>query len=224
MKKCIRFKNTAAGKKCARFSSNEEVGEVDHSMVELSLKGYGVLNKSVNTTDVLAGAAVGVLGSGVVKYLIRAAGFQDKLPVLVQNWMPFLAAAAAGSAAYAFERKSNKTRAEGHLTGAVAAGAAAQAWGMLKSSYPEYFGDVVSLKLNGYNNGYGVLVNSPTPQIGPGAYAGMLFNNPSRGMNGMLFNNPSRAMAGYADRPGMAGLAALAMSSDDKDGLESMMD
>lgn len=217
MKKCIRFKTTTAGKRCARFSSNKEEGSGEHSMVELSLKGYGITNRDVNSNDVFAGVAIGLLGSGAVKYLIRAAGFQDKLPVLVQNWMPFLASAAAGSAAYALERKGNKKRAEGHLVGALAAGVSAQAWGMLKASYPEYFGDVVSVKLNGYGrNGYGVLVNSPTPAIGPGAFAGY---------NGMIFNNPGRALAGYSNSPGssLAGLAQLAMS-DDRDGLEELMD
>lgn len=216
MKKCVRFKTTAAGKRCARFSGNTEVeGSDEHSMVELSLKGFGLANKDVNSTDVAAGAAIGLLGSGVVKYLIRAAGLQDKLPVFVQNWMPLLAATAAGTAAYALERKGNRKRAEGHLVGAALAGASAQGWGMLKASYPEYFGDVVSVKLNGYGRpGYGVLVNSPTPAIGPGAFAGY---------NGMIFNNPGRALAGYADRPGLAGLAALAMSSD-RDGLEELMD
>lgn len=217
MKKCTRFKTTSAGKRCARFSTNREEGSQEHSMVELSLKGYGLLNRSVNSTDVAAGAAIGLLGSGAVKYLIRAAGFQDKLPVFVQNWMPLLASLAAGSAAYAFERKGNKARAESHLVGAAIAGASAQAWGMLKATYPEYFGDVVSVKLNGYGRpGYGVLVNSPTPAIGPGAFAGY---------NGMIFNNPGRALAGYSNAPGsgLAGLAALAMS-DDKDGLEDLMD
>jgi hypothetical protein len=112
------------------------------------------------------------------------------------------------------ERGSNRARAQGHLVGAVAAGAAAQAWGLLKSSYPEYFGDVVALRFAGYNrNGMGILVNSPTPAIGPGAYAGMLFDNPGRPLAGVQ----------YADRPELGRLAALAMG-DDRDGLEELMD
>lgn len=215
MKKCIRFKMNDSGRRvCARFGTNEESTPVDHSMVELSLKGYGLMNKSVNSTDVLIGAAIGTVGSGAVKYIIRAAGLQDKLPVLVQNWMPLIGSSLAGTAAYMLERKGNKSRAEGHLVGAVAAGVAAQAWGLLKSSYPEYFGDVVALKFAGYGrNGYGVLVNSPTPAIGPGAYAGMLFNNPGRPLSGVQ----------YADRPELGRLAALAMG-DDRDGLEELMD
>lgn len=217
MKKCIRFKMNDNGRRvCARFGTNEE-SPVDHSMVELSLKGYGLMNKSVNSTDVLVGALIGTAGSGVVKYVIRAVGLQDKLPVLVQNWMPLLGSAAAGSIAFMLERGSNRARAQGHLVGAVAAGAAAQAWGLLKSEYPEYFGDVVALKFAGYGrNGMGILVNSPTPAIGPGAYAGM---------GGLLFNNPGRPLAGvqYADRPELGRLAALAMG-EDKDGLEELMD
>lgn len=217
-KTCVKFKDTASGKRCARFSTNEEKAAVDHSMVELSLKGYGLINKSVNSTDVLAGAAIGLVGSGVIKWGIKQLGLQDKLPVIVQNWMPLLGSTAAGSIAYALERKSNKSRAEGHLVGAIAAGASAQAWGMLKAQYPEYFGDVVALRFAGYNRrGMGVLVRNPTPRVGPGALGGVLFNNPQRRMAGT-------SLAGrYADRPEFAGLAAAAMG-DDRDGLEELMD
>jgi hypothetical protein len=217
MKKCIRFKVNDSGRRvCARFGTNVEGGESQdpkHSMVELSLKGYGLLDKSVNSTDVLVGMGIGVVGSGVVKYLIKAAGMQDSLPVMVQNWMPLLGSALAGTAAYMLERKSNKSRAEGHLVGAITAGAAAQAWGLLKSSYPEYFGDVVALKFAGVPNNYGLIVNSPTPAIGPGAFRGMIFNNPGRPLAGVQ----------YADRPGLGRLAQLSMG-DDRDGLEELMD
>lgn len=214
MKTCKKFKMTASGKRCARFSSNEEARDTSHSMVKLSLNGLGLLNKSVNSTDVLAGMGIGVLGSGVVKWGIRSLGLQDKLPVLVQNWMPLLGSSAAGVAAYMLQGRSQ--RAYGHLVGAVAAGAAAQAWGLLKSQYPEYFGDVVALRFQGYaRNGMGVLVRSPTPRVGPGGMAGMLFRNPSRQIAGVA----SR----YADKPHMAGLAMAAMG-DDASGLEELMD
>ena len=218
MKKCIRFKSTPSGRRCARFSENDEVEGTDtsHSMVELSLKGYGLnLDEDVKVKDAFAGFGIGVLGAGVVKYLIRQAGLQDKLPVLVQNWMPLLAASAAGTAAYALQRKGSKKRATGHLVGAVGAGVVAQAWGFMKSKYPEYFGDVVAMRFNGYGrNGYGVLVNSPTPRIGPGAFAG-------RGYGGMIFNNPGRSLAGT--QASLAGLGALAMG-DDRSGIEELMD
>lgn len=210
-KTCTKFKMTASGKRCARFSTNEEQGgKPEHSMVKLSLQGYGLLNKSVNSTDVLLGALIGTAGSGGVKWAVRALGLQDKLPVLIQNWMPLIGSSLAGTAAYMLQGRSQK--AYGHLVGAVAAGAAAQAWGLLKSQYPEYFGDVVALRFQGYaRNGMGVLVRNPSRQLG-----GMLFRNPTRQLSGAN-------MARYADKPHMAGLAAAAMG-DDASGLEEMMD
>src|SRR5258706_4175172 len=144
------------------------------SMVKIH--GLGVLNKSVNTTDVLVGAAVGLGGTLLLK------GFGNKmLAGTAPDWLlkgsPMVGGALAGGAMYFLGKKKNMAKANGHLFGALAAGASVQAWDVLKTSFPEGLGDVVSLKLGRYGNRYGkygVFVDEKTPSVGPGGYGGLV--------------------------------------------------
>jgi|CXWL01.1.fsa_nt_gi hypothetical protein len=205
-RKCIRYRNTEAGRRCAKFA--DAGGDVSHNMVDVSFKGYGVFDRNVNSTDVLVGAAAGMVGSLGFKYLVGKYA-QDMMPAALQNFMPAIGAVAAGSAAYAMQRKGNKARAEGHLVGAMAAAAAVQTWSFLKAQFPE-LADVVSLKL--------------------GNYGGLIVDEPGRAMGGLFVNEQTpaigpggAAMGGYADNPGMAQLAGLSMG-DDMSGVEELME
>lgn len=208
MKKCIRYKNTKTGRKCAAFEGNTEA--VDHSMVEVSLKGYGLVNKSVNSTDVLIGGLIGGAGASLAKAIVNKmeATTPGSVPDLVKQGLSLIGATAGGTLAYALQAKSNKSRATGHLVGAVAVGAGITAWDALKANLPQYFGDVVSLRLSGYP-GYGVFVDERTPRIGPGA------------MGGLIVDENVRAMQGYADNPNLAALAQVSMGDDD-DGIDEL--
>lgn len=212
MKKCIRFKNTKAGRKCAAFSEDEGVS-TDHSMVEVSLKGYGVMNKSVNSTDVLIGGLIGGAGASLAKAIVNKMEETKPggVPDLAKRLLPLIGAAGAGTLAYALQSKGNKSRATGQLVGAISVGAGVTAWDALKANLPQYFGDVVSLRLSGYP-GYGVFVNENTPAIGPGAMGGY---------GGLIVDENQRAMAGYADNPNLAALAQVSMGGDD-DGIDEL--
>jgi len=130
------------------------------SMVKIP--GLGVLNKSVNTTDVLVGAAVGLGGTLLLK------GFGNKmLAGTAPDWLlkgsPMVGGALAGGAMYFLGKKKNMAKANGHL-----------------------FGDVVSLKLGRYGNRYGkygVFVDEKTPSVGPGGYGGLVVNDPQRSLS-----------------------------------------
>lgn len=141
----------------------------------VQLPGMGFINKSVNTTDILVGAALGFAGTGALK-LLGNKFLASKVPDIVLKGAPLVGGIVTGGIAYALQVKKNKSRATGHLTGAILAGASVQVWDVLKTNMPAYFGDVVSLNLGRYG---GLLVDSNTPRMGPGAYAGLIVNSPN---------------------------------------------
>ncbi len=148
-----------------------------HGMVQIP--GLGVLNKSVNTTDVLMGVALGFAGSAAVK-AVSTKMLPGKVPDIVLKNTPVVGGLLAGAGAYFLESRKNMGRANAHLFGAAMAGITVQLWGYAKTSMPSYFGDVVSVRRNGYNGRYGMLMNSATPAMGPGAYAGLLVDDKAR--------------------------------------------
>ena len=159
----------------------------------------GVFKKQVKGTDVLVGAVVGLAGVVVLKKAKEMIG-ADKVPSFVERFSPALAGVRAGAGLY-FAQK-NKARASGHAVGAVAAGLAAQAAVELKARFPQYFADVVDLRLSG------IIINDPVAR-----------------MNGLVIDDPAPGLAGYADNAGLNSLAALSMAvdADDYDGFGELL-
>lgn len=169
----------------------------------VAIPGLGELpfmGKSVNSTDVLIGAGAGVIGSGAVKFALSKIPFQ--IPAALAPIMPVLTSAAVGAALYYGQKKSSKGVA--HFTGAVAAGTAIALMDFAKAQAPQYFGDVVSLKLGNYGRGYGLLIDE-----NPRAEMRAL-----NGYNGLIIDDTPR---------NLAGLAAASMAPDD-DGMQDLVD
>ena len=110
-----------------------------------SLKDFNPIGKSVNSTDVLIGAGIGLAGGGLIMYGVRR--FWPTAPAVVVTYSGPLSAVAAGAAAYSLFRKKSKGRALGYFAGAVAVGVVPVIYGMVKSALPtsvtQYFGDPV---------------------------------------------------------------------------------
>lgn len=110
-------------------------------------KDYSPLNRSVNSTDVLVGAGVGIVGGALVKIglekLDEAIG--GKLPNVVKQYAGPLSAFIAGGVAYYLQRKSKKARGTGHLVGAAVAAILPVAQGLATQFLP--FGNLVDVNL-----------------------------------------------------------------------------
>lgn len=178
----------------------------------VQIPGLGMLDKSVNTTDVLVGAGLGFAGTLALKGLGNKM-LAGQVPDAILKGSPLVGGIIAGGLAYLLESKKNKQRATGHLFGALTAGAAVQAWDVMKTSFPTGLGDVVSLKLGRYagrRGGYGVFVNERTPAVGPGGAS----------LNGLLVNEPGRSMSDH----NLAALAGVSMGDGESSGMEQLMD
>jgi hypothetical protein len=198
MRTCEKFAKHNGKTRCARYS---ESADSKHAMVSLpGLGEFGVLNYSVNSTDVLVGAVAGLAGSGAFKMAVNKLGIT--LPEFVTKFWPLVGSAATGAVLYAAQRKKNPSRGKGHLVGAIGAGVSLTAWDMMKAQMPEYFGDMVSLPYGRFNR-----------------YNGMLVNEPAYRMNGMLVNDPQRALSDA----NLSQLANLSMGDSDVSGMEDLM-
>lgn len=180
----------------------------------VSIPGLGTLNKSVNTTDVLLGAALGLGGTLVMKGLGNKL-LAGKAPDWLLKGSPLVGGIAVGGLLYALEGKKNRPKANAHLFGAVLAGASVQAWDVLKTQFPEGLGDVVSLKFSGYGRGgrYGsVIVDERTPSVGPGgaSYAGLIVDEPGRSLS-----DGNLAQLAQVD---------MGLGDSDASGIEELMD
>lgn len=134
------------------------------------LSDLNPLGKHVNSTDVLAGAAVGLAGGGLVMYGVRR--FWPTAPAFVMQYSGPLSAVTAGGIAYAFLRRKSPNRALGVFAGAVAIGVIPVLYSTVKSSLPasvsQYFGDpVISMP------SFGSLITRA-----PGPYGGLLTASP----------------------------------------------
>ncbi len=159
---------------------------------------YGLMNKSVNTTDILAGAGAGLAGAAALKFGLSK--FPTiALPAIAQKVVPLLGSAIAGTALYFLEKEKNGARATAHLVGALTAGAAVNAWSVLKDAVPQ-LADIVELKYNG-----------------------MIINEPRRQLNGMLINETTPRLHGYADRANLSDLAAMSMANDEDNDLNELV-
>jgi hypothetical protein len=131
-----------------------------------SIKDYNPLGKSVKSTDVFVGAALGIAGGSLVKMglgkLDVATG--GKVPQFVKDYIGPISTLLAGVALFVFQKKRNHGRAQGHLIGATLAAAAPLYWDTLKKAAPDFFNDYVTVSPYGVltrdagsMGGYGVL-------------------------------------------------------------------
>ena len=164
---------------------------VDHKLVELP--NLGLFKGSVEAKDVVIGVGLGAAGSGALKYALNATGMSAKLPDLVNRFFPLVGGVVAGGAMHAIFKRKSAAKAKAYFVGAVAGGVAVTAWGALQNQFPQ-LADLVSVRLNGYSRGMGVLVNDQ-----PGRLAAM---------NGVIIDDSSS---------NLAQLNALNMAADDDD-------
>lgn len=174
----------------------------------VQIPGLGSLNKQVNTSDVLVGAALGFAGTLAIK-MAGGKVLAGKVPDFLLKGSPLVGGIVTGGVLYALEQKKNKAKANAHLFGALLAGASVQAWDSLKTTFQAQLGDVVSLKFQG-RNGYGVFVDERTPNVGPGGYGGLIVDEGGRSMSGVSQN--------------LAQLAAYSMGDEESSGMEELMD
>jgi hypothetical protein len=151
-----------------------------------ALKDFNPLGKTVRSTDVMVGAAIGLAGGGLVMYGVRR--FWPNPPAFVNQYSGPLSAIAAGAAAYTLLRRKSPGRATGVFAGAVAIGVVPVVYQMVKGALPrsvtQYFGDPV-IATTRYG---GLLTRSPGP------YAGLLTASPGPVMGSV---SPARRALGY---------------------------
>lgn len=172
-----------------------------------------MLNKSVNSTDVLVGAGLGFAGTLALKGIGNRV-LAGKVPDFVLKGSPLVGGLLTGALLYAVGAKKNKSKAQAHAFGAAVAGASVQAWDVLKTSFPDGLGDVVSLKFSGHRPYGSVFVDERTPAVGPGgaAYAGL------NALNGLIVDEGGRSLSNLSD------LANMHMGDGDSSGMEELMD
>lgn len=134
-----------------------------------SLKEYSPLGKHVGSTDVLVGAGLGLALGAVVKYLLNTLNVSvgGKIPAQIMSNAGPISTFLAGVGLYMFQRKSKKSRAEGHLVGATLAAGAPIFWGLLGSYGPKmadgtpFFSDYVATQygLLSADRPYGLLTS-----------------------------------------------------------------
>jgi len=122
------------------------------------------LGHSVNSTDVLVGAGIGLAGGMGVRYLLKQTGLLGSLPAIVNQYLVPISTILAGLLAVAFEK--NQSKANGHYVGAVAAGLTPILGGLLVQYLPQFAG-LVSVP------SVGMLVDD--------SFGGMLIDDPQMG-------------------------------------------
>lgn len=162
--------------------------------------GFGALNLSQNVEvmDVIAGLAVGIVGSAAIKAALNK--FAPTLMVSlgkIGKLSPLLFSGGAAAAAYYAQKGSN--RAIGHAVGALAAGATLSAIDYLRETKP-----------------MGLDFGAPAVSLNLGDYSGLLVNNSvQRPMSGLIVDNNANlgqlgaASMGGDDEMGYADIVAL---------------
>ena len=183
--KQVRTASGGTARRCARFSDSGEV-HADH--YRGGFADIGNLTKwNVSGADLLLGAGIGLAGVAAAKYVTKldaVSGMVAKLPEPVQKLLPLAGGLAAGGIAYVAGKK-DMGRARGHFLGATVLSAGVTAWDMLRASAPTQLGDPVVLTYGGYNgSGYGMVttdVPMPALQGFNGGY-GAVIDDPRPGM------------------------------------------
>lgn len=129
------------------------------------VKDVNPLGKSLRSTDVLLGAALGMAGGSLVKMGISKidVATDGKVPAFVKSYVGPISTFLAGLVLYVVQRKKNSARAQGHLFGATIAALSPLYWEGLKTVAPTFFNDYVQvspygvLTQDGSMGGYGVL-------------------------------------------------------------------
>lgn len=128
------------------------------------VKDVNPLGKSLKSTDVLIGAALGMAGGSLVKMGISKldVATEGKVPALVKTYVGPISTFLAGLVLYVAQRKKNPGRAQGHLFGATVAALSPLYWEGLKSVAPTFFNDYVQISPFGVITqdqlrGYGVI-------------------------------------------------------------------
>ena len=132
-----------------------------------NLKEVNPLGKSVNSTDVLVGAAIGLAGGAFVKMGISKLDVATggKVPAFVKSYVGPISTFLAGVASYYVAKKMMKKpgRGTGYLVGATSAAVAPLVWEGLKAAAPNTFNDYVAVSPLGLltqdagMSGFGVL-------------------------------------------------------------------
>jgi len=106
---------------------------------------YNPFGKTVSSTDVAVGSAIGLIGGGFVAYL--GSQVWPMPPAFVVQYSQPISSVIAGYAAYTLLRKKSKPTAEGYLAGAVITAIVPALYQTVKSMLPAqvamYFGDPV---------------------------------------------------------------------------------
>lgn len=152
--------------------------------------------KPVVSTDVLVGAAIGVVGQQLVaKAFKKFAPASLQTNQLVGNVLFYGGGAIAGLVAYFAQRNQNHGRATGHFIGALAATSVVAATNVVSTKIPG-LSDLVEIQMNDY----GLAVQDPRFSA--------------------LIEEPAQLQA-YND---MAAMAAMSMNEDEDDGLADLIE
>lgn len=186
MRKCIQFKNTESGLRCARYEESDDLAHAaGFGFKDITSAIKAPLRWEGKGLDVLLGAVAGLFGGVAAKWVLSKVG--DKIPVSIMPYVaqaqPLIGGALAATALYYGQKKS--ARAKAHAVGALAIGTALTAWDLLRKHFPQLNGVVLLPEYQGY---------------------GLLQEDYARGMGGLIVDEP---------RAGMAELAAMSMADDE---------
>lgn len=201
-KKCQQFKTGQGGvRRCARFIPD---AEPDTAMHRGGFAAFPGLNVSVNTGDLLAGSAVGLLAGSGARWLANKFA-TTWMPAGVMRFVPVLGGAAAAAGLYYYSASvGKKARGMSHAAGALGAAVVVNIWDMLRAQFPQL------ADLSAYS-GYGYLTAGISPNSGsPGAqgYAALTPDTSTTGYQGIVIDTGN---------PRMNELALSAMGADDED-------
>jgi len=110
-------------------------------------KDINPLGKSLKSTDVILGVALGMAGGSLVKMGISKLDVATggKVPAFVKTYVGPVSTFLAGLVLYVAQRKKNPGRAQGHLFGATVAALSPLYWEGLKQVAPTFFNDYVQV-------------------------------------------------------------------------------
>lgn len=187
-RKCQQFKTGQGGvRRCARFTPENEI---DTAMHKGGFAAFPGLDMSVNTGDLLAGSAVGLLAGSGARWLANKFA-TAWLPAGVMRFVPVLGGAAAAAGLYYYSAsQGKKARGMSHAAGALGAAVVVNIWDMLRAQFPQL------ADLSAYS-GYGYLTNGISPNSGsPGlqSYAALTPDFSTTSYQGIVVDTGNPAM------------------------------